>query len=360
VKSLKPLRQRIDRLDDKILELLNERSKVVQQVYEVKVRHAQSAPSQAFVPGREAEILRRLKAKNKGPFPEAGIDPVFSEIISACRSLEISPRIAYFGQALSNTHQAALVRFGSQGDYVPSIAISSVFEEVEQGRCDYGVVPVENSTEGIINHTFDLFVDSDLKVCSEISLAIRHHLLASRSDLKKVRVVQSHPQALAQCRRWLDRNLPGVPQKAVASTSLAAELAAKDKSGRTAAIAADLAAKHYALKPLARNIQDQGDNTTRFFVIGRTISQPTGKDKTSVMLSIRDKVGALASVLKPFEKNKVNLSSIESRPSRRKAWDYFFFVDFHGHQLDPKVARLLKDLSARVAQLKVLGSYPAA
>jgi chorismate mutase/prephenate dehydratase len=253
-----------------------------------------------------------------------------------------------------------MLRFGSQGGYVSSAGIPNVFEEVEQGRCDYGVVPVENSTEGIINHTFDLFVDSDLKVCSEISLPIRNHLLSSKGDLKKLRVVQSHPQALAQCRQWLDRNLPGIEQKPVASTSLAAELAAKDKSGRTGAIAADLAAKHFKLRALARNIQDQGDNTTRFFVIGRTISQPTGKDKTSVMLSIRDKVGALASVLKPFEKNKVNLSSIESRPSRRKAWDYYFFVDFHGHQLDPKVARLLKDLSARVAQLKVLGSYPAA
>ena len=360
MKSLKPLRRRIDSLDDQILGLLNARAKVVQAVYDVKVKHSQGSPSQAFVPGREAEILRRLKAKNKGPFPEAGIDPVFSEVISACRSLEISPRIAFFGQALSNTHQAALVRFGSQGDYVPSLSIPAVFEEVEQGRCDYGVVPVENSTEGIINHTFDLFVDSDLKVCSEISLAIRHQLLSCRADMKKLRLVQSHPQALAQCRRWLDRHLPGIQQKAVASTSLAAELASKDKSGRTGAIAADLPAKHFGLKALAKNIQDQGDNTTRFFVIGRTISQPTGKDKTSVMLSIRDKVGALASVLKPFEKYKVSLSSIESRPSRRKAWDYFFFVDFVGHQQDPKVARLLKDLGARVAQLKVLGSYPAA
>ncbi len=360
MKSLTPLRRRIDSLDDRILGLLNERSKVVQKVYAVKVRHSQGEPAQAFVPGREAEILRRLAAKNSGPFPLAGIGPVFSEIISACRSLEMDPQVAYYGQAGSNTHQAALLRFGSQGRYLPLAGIEGVFEEVEQGRCDYGVVPVENSTEGMINHTLDLFVDSDLKVCSEVSMAIRNHLLSASGALKKVERVLSHPQPLAQCRRWLALHLPMAHLENATSTAAAAEIASKDKSGRTAAIASDLSAKLYGLRSAARNIQDQGDNTTRFFIIGRTLSQPTGKDKTSVMLSIRDKVGALASVLKPFEKHKVNLSSIESRPSRRKAWDYFFFIDFHGHQQDPKVARLLKDLSARVAQLKVLGSYPAA
>ena len=358
MKSLKPLRQRIDSLDDRILGLLNERAQVVQQVYSVKLAQANGKPAQAFVPGREAQILRRLKSEARGPFPAAGIAPVFSEIISACRSLEISPRIAFFGQPGSNTHEAAISCFGSQGDYIPVSGIPGVFEEVEQGRCDYGVVPVENSTEGTINHTLDLFVDSDLKVCSEISQLIRPLLLSQAKSLKAVKKVLSHPQALAQSRGWLQRHLPGVPVMEVASTSEAARLAAKDKS--VAAVASALAAKTYGVKVLASGIQDVSGNRTRFFVIGHTVAQPTGKDKTSVMLSIRDKVGALASVLKPFEKNKVNLSSIESRPSRRKAWDYFFFVDFHGHQQDPKVARLLKDLSARVAQIKVLGSYPAA
>jgi chorismate mutase/prephenate dehydratase len=356
--GLAPLRKQIDALDDRLLALLNQRAKVVKKVYDVKLKTAQGSTAQAFVPGREAEILRRLRAKNPGPFPAAGIAPVFAEIISACRSLEITPRIAFFGQPGSNTHEAALSCFGSQGDFVPLQGIPGVFEDVEQGRCDYGVVPVENSTEGAINHTLDLFVDSGLMVCAEISQPIRPQLLSRARSLKAVKKVISHPQALAQSRRWLDRHLPGVPVQEVANTSEAARQAAKDPS--LAAIASGLAAKLYNLKALATGIQDVTGNRTRFFVIGRTVSQPTGKDKTSVMLSIRDRVGALASVLKNFEKHKVNLTSIESRPSRRKAWDYYFFVDFHGHQQDKKVARLLQDLSRQVAQLKVLGSYPAA
>lgn len=359
MKKLPALRRRIDRLDDRILGLLNDRAKVVQAVYAEKLKHAKGGAA-AFVPGREAEILRRLAARNPGPFPEAGIAPVFREVISACRSLETLPRVAYFGQPGSHTHQAALGVFGAQADFVPLAGIPGVFEEVEQGRCEFGLVPVENSTEGVINHTLDLFVDSGLKVCSEASPIIRNHLLSPSSDLRKVRIVLSHPQPMAQCRRWLAQNLPMAKQENASTTSVAAQLAAKDRSGRTAAIATDLSARLYGLKILARDIQDQSDNTTRFFVIGRTVAKPTGRDKTSVMLSIRDKVGALAAVLKPFEKHKVNLTSIESRPSRRKAWDYYFFIDFHGHQDQPRVRRLLQDLGRQVAQLKVLGSYPAA
>ena len=356
---LPALRRRIDAFDDKMLALLNERAKVVQAVYAEKVRQAKGGKVQAFVPGREAEILRRLNANNPGPFPKAAIPAVFREVISGCRSLETLPQVAYYGQPGSHTHQAAMGVFGEQAEFVPQVGIPGVFEEVEQGRCDYGLVPVENSTEGVINHTLDLFVDSELKVCSEVSPIIRNHLLAM-GDLTKVKRVLSHPQPLAQCRRWLSANLPAAVLENASTTSVAAQMAAKDKSGRTAAIATELSARLYKLKVLARNIQDKSDNTTRFFVIGRTIAKPTGKDKTSVMLSIRDKVGALAAVLKPFEKNKVNLTSIESRPSRRKAWDYYFFIDFHGHQDQPRVQSLLKDLSRQVAQLKVLGSYPAA
>lgn len=358
--KLPALRRRIDALDDRLLALLNERAGVVKAVYAEKLKQAKGGSVAAFVPGREAEILRRLSAKNKGPFPAEGIGPVYREVISACRSLETLPRVAFFGQPGSHTHQAAMGVFGSQAEFVPLVGIPGVFEEVEQGRCEFGLVPVENSTEGVINHTLDLFVDSTLKVCSEISPIIRNHLLSAGSDLRKVKRVLSHPQPLAQCRRWLAMNLPLAKQESASTTSVAAQMAAKDRSGRTAAIATELAARLYNLKTLARNIQDQSDNTTRFFVIGRTLAQPTGKDKTSVMLSIRDKVGALASVLKPFEKHKVNLTSIESRPSRRKAWDYYFFIDFHGHQDAPRVQRLLKDLGRQVAQLKVLGSYPAA
>jgi chorismate mutase/prephenate dehydratase len=358
--KLPALRRRIDKLDDQMLALLNQRAQVVQAVYREKQAQAKGGPVDAFVPGREVEILRRLSAKNAGPFPAEGIAPVFREVISACRSLEISPRIAFFGQPGSNTHQASLNVFGSQAQQSPQANIPSVFEEVEQGRADYGVVPVENSTEGTINHTLDLFVDSELKVCSELSLPIRHLLLNRTGKVAGLKKVLSHPQALAQCRRWLAKNAPQAQALSAASTSEAAKQAAKDRSGRTAAIASALAVDLYGLKVAARNIQDQNDNTTRFFVIGRARSKPTGKDKTSVMLSIRDRVGALSAVLKPFERQKVNLTSIESRPSRRKAWDYYFFVDFQGHQDEPKVQRLLKDLGRQVAQLKVLGSYPAA
>jgi chorismate mutase/prephenate dehydratase len=360
MKKLPGLRRRIDALDDRMLALLNERAQVVQQVYVEKLRHAKGGKVAAFVPGREAEILRRLAAKNRGPFPEAGIAPVFREVISACRSLEISPRIAYFGMAGSNTHQAALNAFGSQGDFVSVVGIPGIFEDVSQGRADYGVVPVENSTEGVINHTLDLFVDSDLKVCAEVSLPIRYQLLNRSGKAAPIRRILSHSQSLAQCRRWLARRMPGVELESAASTSAAAQAVAADKSGRSAAIASQLAARLYGLKAVATEIQDQNDNSTRFFVIGRALSKPTGRDKTSVMLGIRDRVGALSSVLKPFESHQVNLTSIESRPSQRKAWEYYFFIDFHGHQAQPRVQRLLKSLQKQVAQLKVLGSYPAA
>lgn len=357
---LPALRRRIDALDDRLLALLNERARVVQAIYAEKLRHAKGGSAGAFVPGREAEILRRLTAHNPGPFPREAVAPVFREVISGCRSLELRPKVAYFGQPGSNTHQAALDLFGSQADLAPVAGIPGVFEDVEQGRATYGVVPVENSTEGVINHTLDLFVDSELKICAEISLPIRHLLLSPTGRLDRVRRVLSHPQALAQCRRWLARRLPQAAQEPSASTSQAAQQAARDRSGRTAAIASALAARLYGLKTAAANVQDQGDNATRFLLIGQAPSRPTGKDKTSVMLSVRDRVGALSAVLKPFERHKVNLTSIESRPSRRKAWDYYFFVDFHGHQDAPKVRRLLQALRGQVVQLKVLGSYPAA
>ena len=358
--QLPVLRRRIDAIDDRLLALLNARARVVEKVYTQKLAQAKGGKVEAFVPGREAEIQRRLARANPGPFPQDAIGAVFREVVSGCRSLETLPKVAFFGQPGSHTHQAALGVFGSQAQFLPLVGIPGVFEEVEQGRCDFGLVPVENSTEGVINHTLDLFVDSDLKVCSESSPIIRNHLMSSTGSLKRVRKVLSHPQPLAQCRKWLTRNLPGAKLEVASTTSVAAQLAARDRSGRSAAIASDLSARLYKLKIMARNIQDQSDNTTRFFVIGRTVARPTGKDKTSVMLSIRDRVGALAAVLKPFERHRVNLTSIESRPSRRKAWDYYFFIDFHGHQDEPKVARLLKDLAAQVAQLKVLGSYPAA
>jgi chorismate mutase/prephenate dehydratase len=359
MEELSGLRKRIDALDDRILEALNERAKVVQKVYEVKVREAKGGKVQAFVPSREASILRRLAGKNAGPFPGEGIAPVFREVISACRSLEQLPRVAYFGAPWSNTHEAALNCFGSRAEFNSGAGIPGVFEDVERNRADYGVVPVENSTEGAIVHTLDVLAGTDLKVCAEISLPIRN-LLLGRRTLKEIRTVVSHPQPLAQCRVWLARHLPGVKLLAVDSTPLAAQRAAKDRSGAVAAIASELAARKYGAPVLVRDIQDRGDNATRFFVVGRTLARPSGKDKTSVVVSVRDKVGALAGLLKPFERHRVNLTSIESRPSKKRAWEYYFFVDFHGHQDDPRIQRLLKDLARSSAHLKVLGSYPAA
>ena len=356
--GLDDLRVKIDAIDVKLLKLLNDRARLVLQVGQKKERKGVRLGSVAFVPHRERQILDRLAKQNPGPFPNEALAAVFREIMSASLAMEGKPRIAYMGPRATHTHMAAVSKFGSQCEYIPVGGVKATFTDVEQGRADYGVVPIENSTEGVINHTLDLMVDSDLKICSELSVPIRHMLLCKSGKLSDISSVLSHPQALAQTRGWLDEHLPGVRKVETPSTSQASQKAAKDKT--VAAVGSELGAEIYGLKIAAKNIQDISDNRTRFLVIGRTISKATGKDKTSVMLSIRDKVGALADILKPFEKHKVNLSSIESRPSRRKAWDYYFFIDFAGHQDSPRVKKLLADLERRAANLKVLGSYPSA
>jgi chorismate mutase/prephenate dehydratase len=262
------------------------------------------------------------------------------------------------GPEATFSHRDALSKFGSGCEYLAVSGIQDVFTEVEQARADLGVVPVENSSEGVIRHTLDLFVESPLKVCGELALPIRLCLMSKNGGGARPSAIVSHPQPLAQARQWLDRNYPGIERREAASTAAAAKAAAKDK--RIAVIGDALAAEIYGLKILARNIQDKSDNMTRFLIIGRTIAEATGKDKTSLMISLRDKVGALAGMLKPFEKSKVSLSSIESRPSRRRPWEYYFFVDFLGHQRDPKIARLLKSLERQASEIKVLGSYPVA
>ncbi len=276
--------------------------------------------------------------------------------MSGSLALESKLKIAYFGQLGTNTHIAAIQKFGSSSVYIAGATLKDVFLEVERGRAHYGVVPIENSTEGTINHTLDLFVESDLKICSEIFMPISYTLMSKPGDLKKVKKVYSHPQALGQCRVWLEANLPGVKILESASTARAAQLAASESFA--AAIAPDLAAKLYKLKPIAKRIEDMQDNFTRFLVIGKTSAEKTGKDKTSIMVSIKDKVGALFSLLYPFEKQGINLSSIESRPSRKKAWDYYFFIDFLGHVDDPKAQKALMEIEKASLTVKVLGSYP--
>jgi len=361
MKDLKVIRRRIDQLDDRLLRLLDERAREVQAVYHVKVNSTKKGEKvQVVIPERESSIIKRLKKKKLAAFPGEGVEAVFREVISASRSLEATPAIAYFGQEGSNTHAAAKNQFGSLTVYEPQTSIKAVFEAVQAGEADYGVVPVENSTEGDINLTLDLLAESDLEICSEIRLQIRHYLLNRSGSLNGIKRVLSHPQALAQCRAWLEKNLPGAAQTVALSTSDAARSAAKDKKGGTAAIASKLALELYGLKAAAKNIQDKNDNETRFFVIGKNAPKHTGNDKTSIVLNIRDRVGALAQVIDIFSRRKINLTAIKSRPSGLKAWDYYFFIDFEGHKDEPKIKALLQLVEAKVKRLKVLGSYPAA
>lgn len=359
MKGLKSVRAKIDQVDARILALLNERARQVLHVHDIKfLASGGKAASVAFVPHRERQVLDRLVKLNEGPFPNEGVLSVFREIMSASLAMEGRPRIAYMGPAATFSHRAALSKFGAQCEYAPVAGIPDVFAEVEQGRADLGVVPVENSSEGVIRHTLDLFVDSSLKVCGELALPIRLSLMSKSGKKSGYKAIVSHPQPLAQARGWLDRHYGGIDRVESSSTAAAAQMAAKN--GKIAVIGDSLAAEIYGLKIIANNIQDKSDNMTRFLVIGRTVSEATGRDKTSVMLSLRDKVGALASMLKPFEQARISLSSIESRPSRRRPWEYYFFIDFLGHQKDKKVVRLLESLKKRTVELKVLGSYPLA
>ncbi len=349
--SLKQLRQEIDRLDTKILGLINKRTKLALGVGKIKAREKKGY----YVPDREKQVYQRLLKENKGPLPDEAVRAVYREIMSVALSVEKPLRIAYWGPEATFTHLAALQKFGSSVKLIPAKSIAEVFTEVEKERADYGVVPIENSTEGVVNHTLDMFIDSELKICSEVSLEVSHHLL-SKGRLKDIKKVYSNPQALAQCRNWIESNLPKAELIEVSTTSKGAELASQEKGA--GAIASELAAQIYGLKIVSRRIEDSASNITRFLVIGKTLAQSSGRDKTSVMFSIRDRVGALYAMLKPFKDHGINLTKIESRPSRRKAWDYFFFVDLEGHCEDENVKKSLKELRRDCPQLKILGSYP--
>lgn len=349
------LRSRIDRLDDDILKLLSERARAAQKIGAEKARRQE----EVYASTREQQIMERLAAANKGPLPEEAIDEIFRAIINNCRLLQKPLSIAYFGPEATFTHQAALKHFGRAADYRPLKTIADVFDEVEKGRADYGVVPIENSTEGMVNHTLDMFMESDLIICAERQDPIQQCLMAIQPQLKKIKGVYSYGNALGQCRRWLDANLRGVPVHESASTADAAAHAALHPE--TAAIASPLAAEIYHLKVLAANIQDARHNRTRFLVIGRPTPQGstgTGRDKTSLLLSVKDRVGALHDLLSIFKETKINLSKIESRPTKKKAWEYVFFVDMLGHQSDPAVKRALDVIAEHCVFVKVLGSYP--
>ncbi|MGH7738730.1 MAG: prephenate dehydratase [bacterium] len=353
-RQLKTFRSTIDRIDTQIVKLLNERSRAVLGVKAVK----NSGSRQFYVPHREMEVYRKTAAANQGPFPAEGLKAVFREIMSGSLAMESPLKVAYFGPPGSNTHIAAVRKFGHSTFFESMPAIKDVFQEVERGRAQYGVVPVENSTEGIVNHTLDLFVDSDLKICSEISIPISYMLMSQSGRASQVKVVYSHPQALAQTRLWMETHLPDVKTQEVTNTAKAAQLASQNKN--CAAIATEMAARLYRLKPIANRIEDLADNQTRFLIIGQTQAEPTGRDRTSIMVSIKDKVGALYALLTPFEKKGISLTNIESRPSRKKVWDYYFFIDFAGHVNDRMVQKTLAEIEKAALTVKVLGSYPRA
>jgi len=352
--ELKNLRIAIDSIDSKVLKLLNERAKVTLEIGKIKSARKESI----YVPNRESEVYKRLAHNNKGPLSNAAIQAIYREVMSSALNLEKPLTIAYLGPEYTFTHLASLKKFGSMVDYSSCNTITAVFDEVAKGRADYGVVPIENSVEGAVNHTLDMFIDADLKICSEIYLEISHSLLSKESNRKSIKKVYSKDQVFGQCRLWLEEQMPNVALIEVSSTARAAEIAAKEKSA--ACIASELAADKYHLKIINRSIEDNAHNVTRFLVIGRTEAKQTKKDKTSVMFSLKDRIGALHDILIPFKNYGINLTKIESRPSKVKAWKYYFFVDMEGHHLDKKVSKALDKLKKSTTYLKILGSYPAA
>ncbi|MEC4891181.1 MAG: prephenate dehydratase [Nitrospira sp.] len=353
--DLSDYRKEIDRIDDEILRLLNERSKSVIEIGRIK--KAQDADANLHTPAREAAIIERLVGQNTGPFPSEAIRPVYREIMSASLSLEGPQKVAYLGPRATFTHMACMQKFGSSAQYIPVHSIKEVFNEVERGRANFGVVPIENTTEGVVNHTLDMFVDSNLVIYGEVLQEVSHHLMSKTGVAEEVKKICSHPQAIAQCRNWLETHMPHVSVSEVASTARAAEMCQED--GTIAAIASELAAQLYGLKVIKARIEDNMNNFTRFLVLSQKPPQRTGKDKTSLMLSIKDKVGALYDLLRPFASHGISMTKIESRPSRRKAWEYIFFVDVEGHMEEERVSRAIEEIKSRCLFMKILGSYPA-
>lgn len=349
--NLKNLRKCIDKIDDRIVTSLNQRAQIISKIGKLK----KTIGKGVYAPDREDEILRRLSKRSKGRLKKEALGAIYREIMSSALSLEKPLKIAYLGPEATFTHLAAMKKFGSQVEYVACNSISDVFLEVERKSADYGVVPVENSIEGAVSHTLDMLVDSDLKICAQVILDVSHNLLA-RSPLEKMKRIYSNPQVFGQCRMWLDEHLPCAERIEVSSTTRAAKIAAKEKY--SSCIASLLAAKVYKLKIIAKDIEDSPHNITRFLVIGDTEVPPTGNDKTSIVFSIKDRVGALHDMLIPFKKYKINLTKIESRPSKKKVWDYYFFVDFNGHLSEMRVKKALAELEDKCKLLKVLGSYP--
>jgi chorismate mutase/prephenate dehydratase len=354
--TLESLRQKIDDIDSLLIDTISERARCAQQVAEVKEDQGDQA---YYKPGREAQVLRRVMEKNQGPLSNEDMARLFRQIMSACLALEQPVKVAYLGPEGTFTQEAALKHFGDSAVSVPQSAIDEVFREVLSGACNYGVVPVENSTEGVISHTLDSFMDSSLKICGEVELRIHQHfMVGENTDKKKISRVYSHAQSLAQCRQWLNANFPAIERVAVSSNAEAAKRVQGEWN--SAAIAGDMACELYGLEKLHNKIEDNPDNSTRFLIIGREEVPKSGKDRTSLVVSVRNKPGALHDLLEPFQRHNVDMTRLESRPSRSSKWSYVFFIDLEGHIEDPSVANVIDELSSQVVDLKVLGSYPCA
>lgn len=352
MESIETIRRKIDEVDAKILAQLVRRALLAKDIGRVKSKTG----SEIYSSAREQEIINRLISKKIAPLHEEDIDAIFREIFNACRNVQRKLRVAFFGPEATYTHQVALKHFGRSSEMLAQKSIGDVFSEVEKGRADYGVVPIENSTEGVVNHTLDMFMESDLVICAEREEPISHYLLSSPGQIAKIKRVYSHPQALAQCRKWLQSHLPNVEIHEAASTADAACQASLD--GSAGAVASALAAKIYNLKIAAPNIEDFDQNFTRFLVIGKHVPVSSGHDKTSILFSIKDKIGALNDILLIFKNFNINLTKIESRPSKKKAWEYIFYVDFMGHSTNPKIQEMLSELRKSCLRIKILGSYP--
>ena len=350
---LDALRTQIDALDERIVELLNQRAKVVVEIG--KLKQQQNAP--IYAPDRERLILQKLRSLNRGPLPDRTLEAVYRELMSGSFALEKPLRIAYLGPHGTFSHAAAAKKFGASVDYVPLTDIPAVFEEIVRGHADYGLVPVENSIGGGIVDTLDAFLTSSAKICAEVLINIHHNLLAKES-WEQVKRIYSKPEVFPQCRKWLSATGKDKDVIAAASTSKAAELAATEPGA--AAIGSSLAGEIHGLHVLFENIEDNPDNVTRFFVIGREVARRTGDDKTAIMFTTAHKPGALAEVLDVFKENGINLTDIEKRPSKKVNWEYYFFIDAQGHADDPAMKKAINEAKQHCLQLTVLGSYPRA
>jgi chorismate mutase / prephenate dehydratase len=349
--KLQKLRKRIDAIDAKLVKELNARTKLVLEIG--KVKH--QTGGEIYAPDREEAVFRRVEAQNDGPLTNESLRAIYREVMSSSLALEKPLVIAYLGPAATYSHMAAVKKFGASLRYEPMPSIPDVFNEVSKGRADHGVVPIENSTEGAVTHTYDMFVDSELKICSQILLPIRHNLMAACSR-DQIRKLYSISQVFAQCRQWIQVNMPHVELVEVSSSTRAAEIAKNEPNA--GALAGALAAEMYGLTILDKSIQDSSENVTRFLVIGRKCPPRTGNDKTSLMFAVQDRVGALHDCVSSFKKFKINMTKIESRPSKKKAWEYYFFVDVLGHCDDARVKKAQTELAKHTMFIKVLGSYP--